>query len=256
MLEEELDRADKFLTDEELKTLLSESSSDRLQRSSILGYPTFPLYREIASMLQLWMLNKRCPSLDLPRFDLLDEKSYAGQREITFSTINPLLEGLNSLWSMWSEGEILYRVREVLLLLGLRGILDLLGIRKTVGSKEMLPPSRESLMASFCAKHSEKSPLSVGARALSKHFHRDQSSSWWGDCTGSELAKNEHALALCNTILDNAVWINVHWLPHDVFIIETRQEQGYGMRWSADGSMFRGFLEPQMVDGHEVGWKH
>lgn len=31
---------------------------------------------------------------------------------------------------------------------------------------------------------------------------------------------------------------------------------GYGARWTADGSSFRGFLEPQMVDGHSVGWKH
>lgn len=28
--------------------------------------------------------------------------------------------------------------------------------------------------------------LSVGARALSKHCHRDQTMSWWGDCTGSK----------------------------------------------------------------------
>jgi len=256
VLEEEMDRADKFLTEEELKILLSEDMSDRSPRISIVGYPSYPLYKEIGGMLEMWIANKRCPALELPRFNLLDEQNYADQREITFSTITPLLDGLNSLWTVWSEGEIKYRVREVLLLLGLRGILDLLGMRKTVGSKEMLPPSRESLMKSFCAKHSEKSPLSVGARALSKHFHRDHSTSWWGECTGTELAKNEHALTLCNKILDNAVWINIHWLPHDVVIIEARQEEGYGMRWSADGSLFRGFLEPQMVDGHEVGWKH
>ena len=31
---------------------------------------------------------------------------------------------------------------------------------------------------------------------------------------------------------------------------------GYGVRWTADGLQFRGFLEPQMIDGHEVGWRH
>ena len=31
---------------------------------------------------------------------------------------------------------------------------------------------------------------------------------------------------------------------------------GYGVRWTADGREFRGFLEPQMVNGHEVGWRH
>ena len=31
---------------------------------------------------------------------------------------------------------------------------------------------------------------------------------------------------------------------------------GYGARWLHDGSEFRGFLEPQMEDGHQIGWKH
>ena len=31
---------------------------------------------------------------------------------------------------------------------------------------------------------------------------------------------------------------------------------GYGARWTYNGQSFRGFLEPQMVDGHEVGWRH
>jgi hypothetical protein len=29
-------------------------------------------------------------------------------------------------------------------------------------------------------------------------------------------------------------------------VFEVRQHEGYGARWSADGSEFRGFLEPQM----------
>uniref|UniRef100_A0A0B6ZPP1 Uncharacterized protein n=1 Tax=Arion vulgaris TaxID=1028688 RepID=A0A0B6ZPP1_9EUPU len=120
----------------------------------------------------------------------------------------------------------------------------------------MLPPSRKLLVNSFTEKHSPNSDLWVGARALAKHYHRDQSESFWGDCTGREEAKNNHAFTLLNKVLDNAVWINIHWLPHDVFIIEARQDQGYGLRWSADGASFRGFLEPQMIDGHEVGWKH
>lgn len=142
------------------------------------------------------------------------------------------------------------------MLLNLHGILDLLGIRETVGTISLLPPSRKSLLASFTVKYIQNSELSVGARALSKHFHRDHSDSWWGVCTGTEAAKNYHALELMNKILDSAVWINIHWLPHDIHIIEARQDQGYGIRWSADGSSFRGFLEPQMIDGHEVGWRH
>lgn len=35
-----------------------------------------------------------------------------------------------------------------------------------------------------------------------------------------------------------------------------RTLEGYGVRWQLEGYEFRGFLEPQMVDGHAVGWRH
>ena len=38
-------------------------------------------------------------------------------------------------------------------------------------------------------------------------------------------------------------------------VIEVRCVEGYGARWSHDGSAFRGFLEPQIEDGHAAGWK-
>ncbi|KAK3767182.1 hypothetical protein RRG08_018053 [Elysia crispata] len=254
---DELVRTDKFLSESDLQILLDDSCSDvKGPRKSIVGYPTYPLYREIGNMLMLWLKDKQCPVLELPRFDLLDEKSYADVRAGTIASITPLLTGLETLYDIWTDEEIKFRIREILVLLGLRGILDLLGIRKTVGTKEMLPPSRSALKSSFCEKNNPKSDLSVGARALTKHFHRDQTDSWWGNATGTEASKNTHAEGLMDKVLDNAVWINIHWLPHDVFIIEARQDQGYGVRWSADGSKFRGFLEPQMVDGHEVGWRH
>jgi hypothetical protein len=45
------------------------------------------------------------------------------------------------------------------------------------------------------------------------------------------------------------------YLPHNVSIIELRIKEGYGIRWETTGA-FRGFLEPQMENGHEKGWKH
>ncbi len=39
-------------------------------------------------------------------------------------------------------------------------------------------------------------------------------------------------------------------------IYEVRNKEGYGVRWSLDGLQFRGFLEPQMENGHEKGWIH
>lgn len=45
-------------------------------------------------------------------------------------------------------------------------------------------------------------------------------------------------------------------LQQDIYVIEARVIEGYGVRWTADGKQFRGFLEPQMLDGHDVGWRH
>ena len=74
-------------------------------------------------------------------------------------------------------------------LLGLRGVLDLLGLRCTSGSCELLPPPRCALLASFTKQHSPPAHLSVGGRALSKHCHRDASRQWWGESTGCKSIK-------------------------------------------------------------------
>lgn len=254
---EERERHDKFLTDDDIDELLDETDGTGNDvRRGIMGYPSHPLYRQVAVMLQIWLESLHCPILDLPKYDLLDEQIYVESRAAVISSITPMLEGLKTLHTSWVKEEIVFRVREVLVRLGKRGLLDLLGIRKTVGTKDLWPPARSKLLASFTQLHSSKAELTVGARALAKHHHRDQTESWWGSCTGSEKQKNEHAFKLVNDILDNASWINIHWLPQEVFVIEARVKEGYGVRWTADGKQFRGFLEPQMVDGHEVGWKH
>lgn len=254
VLHEEVDRPDCFCTD--VDELLHDDGGDSTVRQTIFGYPTTPLYKSLAVMLQQWMETKHCPALDVPKYDLLDEKSYTEFRASVIASVTPLLVGLQSLWKDWSREEIKFRIRQILTILGKRGIMDLLGLRKTVGSAEKFPPSRKKLMASFQEKQSPKSDLWVGARALAKHYHRDQTTTWWGNCTGTEKEKNDHALRTVTDILDNATWINIHWLPQDIYIIEARQEGGYGARWTADGSMFRGFLEPQMEGGHDAGWRH
>jgi hypothetical protein len=65
------------------------------------------------------------------------------------------------------------------------------------------------------------SKLSVGARALCKHAIR-ASDGFWGDPRGTELAKNTQAEMIAIKILNESVWINIHSLPHDEFIIECR----------------------------------
>lgn len=256
VLADELSRDDRLLSEADLKILLIDEKSSIQPRETIVGYPTYPLYREIGNMLYQWMENKECPVVNLPKYNLLDEKVYVESRSATFDSITPLLDGMKSLWDHWVIDERKYRIRYILTLLDKRGMLDLLGIRKTVGTKEILPCSRTTLEKCFTEKHSPNSQLSVGARALAKHHHRDSSTSWWGVCTGTEQAKNEHALKIMNKILDNATWLNTHWLPQDIIILEARHFEGYGARWTADGSSFRGFLEPQMEGGHDAGWKH
>jgi len=160
-------------------------------------------------------------------------------------------------------------VRDMVMNVLPRGILTMLGLRKTVGSEDIPWPNRQELEASFNALQTvrteeetanlknaaaKESKLSVGARALAKHAHRD-SNAFWGTLKGSEVKKNEMATVKMDEILADCVWVNIHVIVGRETLIEARIESGYGLRWAGDGS-FRGFLEPQMEDGHEKGWKH
>jgi hypothetical protein len=98
-------------------------------------------------------------------------------------------------------------------------------------------------------------PLTVGARAHAKHAHRD-STGWWGSASGTVAARNASAEACIRRILAGAVWVNVHAMVHDTPLLEVRVASGHGARWSADGTFFRGFLEPPMAGGHAAGWVH
>jgi len=139
-----------------------------------------------------------------------------------------------------------------------RNILTLLGIRETIGSSnEYIPIEINILKNSFNKLHSNKAKITVGARALTKHSHRSITEKFWPDQNGKESEKNEKANNIMEKILNECIWINIHGLPQNVGIIEIRNEKGYGMRWEINGeNNFRGFLEPQMEDGHEKGWIH
>lgn len=111
-----------------------------------------------------------------------------------------------------------------------------------------------------------------------KRLHaEEESAGWWGVPSGPVAKINENSIHLFWKVMNNATWRNLHWLPHQVLAYEVRVPAGYGMRWSQDWSpiqettmasrqleisgkenpwTFRGFLEPQMENGHEVGWRH
>lgn len=153
------------------------------------------------------------------------------------------------------------------------------GLAYTVGSAlGSTPPSVDTCLAAFLVPN--KAGLTAGARAWSKHSHRSEgwndgeddqsrreaSAGWWGTASGSVAIINENALALFNKVMGGATWRNLHWLPHKVLVYEVRVPEGYGMRWSQDRSdnerneerpwSFRGYVEPMMENGHEVGWRH
>lgn len=220
------------------------------------GYPPYPLYTRISLALASWMITGTSPVLQLPTMFLLNEEVSLKERQQRIDNLTPKLTSAGSLWEYWSRDERKHFLVEVLTKLGLRGVLDLLGVRQTVGSADLLPPPREALLSTFNMAHSPPSKLTVGARALSKHHHRDDTSHWWGECTGTEAAKNQHAMEIVSKIMDTAVWINIHGLPHDIKVIEMRTVEGYGARWLYDGTEFRGFLEPQMEGGHDARWRH
>ncbi|KAF7345479.1 hypothetical protein MVEN_01566300 [Mycena venus] len=156
-----------------------------------------------------------------------------------------------------------------------------LGLAYTVGSAiGSRPPSTDSCLAAFVAPN--RVGLTAGARAWSKHAHRSQSpdispedskkqaessAGWWGSPSGPVQSINERALALFWKVMNAATWRNLHWLPHQILVYEVRVAEGYGMRWSQDRSgaqsedempewVLRGFVEPMMEGGHEVGWRH
>jgi hypothetical protein len=78
---------------------------------------------------------------------------------------------------------------------------------------------------------------------------------------GGDAAKSTNARNVIARILDTAVWVNCHMLPHSERVLEVRVRDGYGARWHLSSPAneqlsFRGFLEPYMPDGHAVGWRH
>ena len=138
-----------------------------------------------------------------------------------------------------------------------RDLLTFFGVRKTTGSIDYYIPLDKTLMISkFKELNNPKSKLTVGAKALCKHSHRSVTDPFWPGQDGKEKDKNDKAEKMLYLFLENCVWINIHLLPHQLVIIELRIDKGYGIRWQANDGMFRGFLEPQMEDGHEKGWIH
>ncbi|CAF2094089.1 unnamed protein product [Brassica rapa] len=119
------------------------------------------------------------------------------------------------------------------------GVQSLLGLSHTVGSiSHALPPPRSVLLSSFMLPYKPKVKgcrLSHGARALSKHVDRS-SDGFWGVLSGSDSDKNKHAMDIINSFIGQCCWMNIHIVPPHGEVFEIRVAQGYGARWSPDGT--------------------
>lgn len=119
----------------------------------------------------------------------------------------------------------------------------------TVGTVFTMLPQTEQLVSAFNENH-KNTKLSVGARALCKHYVRKREGHdkhpFWKLPRGSETEKSIMAMEHLQDMLDTAVWKNLYMLNNTVKVYEIRNSAGYGMRWQVcDKIVFRGYLEPQ-----------
>ncbi|XWS09369.1 hypothetical protein CRYUN_Cryun40dG0079300 [Craigia yunnanensis] len=143
--------------------------------------------------------------------------------------------------------------------LSYEGVQSLLGLAHSTGTiSAAVPPPKSTLLSSFMLPYNQDvkgSTLTHGARALAKHADRS-SNKYWGNLKGSDSNKNNLAMCVITDLITNSCWLNVYIVQPHGAVFEIRVDEGYGARWSMDGTKFIGFLEPYMDDGHLKGWKH
>eukprot|EP00993_Chasmostoma_nieuportense_P002089 NODE_2916_length_1064_cov_4.287086_g2782_i0.p1 GENE.NODE_2916_length_1064_cov_4.287086_g2782_i0~~NODE_2916_length_1064_cov_4.287086_g2782_i0.p1 ORF type:complete len:276 (+),score=30.00 NODE_2916_length_1064_cov_4.287086_g2782_i0:47-874(+) len=230
--------------------------------------PQRPYSQHLARVLWQWGATGDPPHL--PALPPLVEPNLGPVLE-RFHLATPLATALIAAAEWGPTSQSLEPLLFVLLkVLGSEGVLRCLGFRLTASSLDAVLthgafiPERSEFLAAFREK--TRTDLTLGAKALAKHCHRESAGVWWGGpLKGSEAKKNAIADAKLEAILSEAVWMNVHMLPHSLPCCELRTHQGYGARWvfesppSGDGPpvlKFRGFLEPHSHTGHAVGWRH
>ena len=203
--------------------------------------PQKPYIRELARALLEWRAKGRFPWPDEPRPDDFSEIS----READYVQCTDVV--LRML--LWPDQQAAASVLDAL---GPWGVLALLRCRRTAGTLMLAPPSPQTLLSAFAAPHSaaKGAQLSVGGRALMKHATRSANSFWGGGISGNDAAKSARALKCLGRVFREACWLNLHEGTGAEMggVFEMRVVEGYGMRWSADGKRFRGFVEPQAWD--------
>ncbi|KYQ89937.1 hypothetical protein DLAC_08507 [Tieghemostelium lacteum] len=185
----------------------------------------------------------------LTKQDQIDDDNRQSNELLFFEKFNNRMIEMIEKWSEQTKEDRRQLLIEFLTSMTSRNFLTMMGIRKTKLSLDTyLPPGPITLIKSsnLPNKVGAVSKLTVSSRALSKHGIRSDNG-FWGSDKGPELIKNTRSEKCIVKILTNTSWINIHLLPHNIPIIEIRNEEGYGLRWSSVGDFFRGFLEPQMI---------
>ncbi|KZV34809.1 hypothetical protein F511_00711 [Dorcoceras hygrometricum] len=130
-------------------------------------------------------------------------------------------------------------VASILQGLNYEGIQRSLGFVHTVGTvTELLPPPPSTLLSTFLEQHNphvKSATLTAGARALAKHANRSNKG-YWGTLCGNDSDKNSHSLDVISFLLTHCTWLNIHIVPPHGIVLEIRVAEGYGARWSQDGS--------------------
>jgi hypothetical protein len=122
-------------------------------------------------------------------------------------------------------------------------ILLILGQRLTSASQRDengIPPAKEILLENCFEPFNNE--ISIVARAWEKHVGRNKNSIF-GEIKGNTIQKREKVEKLVHHIIANKSWWNIFYHYKHNLVYEIRIENGQGMRWTADGKQFIGFLE-------------
>jgi hypothetical protein len=124
-------------------------------------------------------------------------------------------------------------------------ILLILGQRLTSASRRDetgIPPSKSTLFESCFEPYN--SEISIVERAWEKHVGRTKdSNSVLGEIKGNRSEKRLKVERLVYHIIGYKTWWNTFYHYKHGLVYEVRVENGQGLRWSADGKQFIGFLE-------------
>lgn len=174
------------------------------------GYPECDFLRQINIVLHVWNKEGYYPVnfVQMQGFTDDTESSVQHLNSITHLVFQlfETLAGQGQNEQAADEQLLLTLVKDLLLNLSPRGLLTMLGFRKTAGSQDICWPAMFELKDSFNRPHTvlteeqkqtRKNPaskLTVGARALTKHCNRS-SEGFWGQFRGTEDQKNIDANA-------------------------------------------------------------